>query len=162
MRAGVFGRALVVRRFRAMRVHSASVGTLLPVLAHALAWQFQPGPAVAGLLALVLFGQGFVRLRRRAPEHAGWSRPVLYLLAVACGTLPLLSPLDGYADDYLLSAHMLEHVLIGDVAPALALVAVRGPLVFFLLPQPLLRTFARIGPLRRFLGFLLRPVVSFA
>src|SRR3954468_19225852 len=161
MRAGVFGRALVVRRFRAMRVHSASVGTLLPVLAHALAWQFQPGPAVAGLLALVLFGQGFVRLRRRAPEHAGWSRPPLFLLAVACGTLPLLSPLDGYADDYLLSAHMLEHVLIGDVAPARAPRPVRARLVFCLLPQPVLRRLARVGALRTFFGFLLRPLVAF-
>jgi cytochrome c oxidase assembly factor CtaG len=131
------------------------------VLAHAVAWQLQPGPAVAGLAALALFAQAFVRLRRRAPGRAGRDRPALFLLAVACGTLPLLSPLDGYADDYLLSAHMLEHVLIGDVAPAVAMVAVRGPLVVFLLPQGALRLLARIGPLRRLLAFLLRPLVSF-
>ena len=74
------------------------------MLAHELAWTLQPGPAIAGLVSLALFAQGFVRLRRRAPEHAGWDRPVLFLLAVACGTLPLLSPLDGYADEFLLSA----------------------------------------------------------
>jgi hypothetical protein len=43
-------------------------------------------------------------------------------------------PLDEAGDGYLLSAHMLQHVLIGDAAPALALVALRGPLLFFLLP----------------------------
>jgi cytochrome c oxidase assembly factor CtaG len=115
-----------------------------------------------GLLGLGLFASGFARLRRRAPERAGWDRPALYLAAVACAVLPLVSPLDTYADDYLLSAHMLEHVLIGDVAPALALLAVRGPLVFFLLPQPVLRRLAAVGPLRAFLSLLLRPTVAFA
>jgi cytochrome c oxidase assembly factor CtaG len=132
------------------------------VLAHVHAgWGFEAVPVLAGALALVLFAQGWLRLRARAPEHAGLDRPPLFALAVACGVLPLVSPLDAYADTYLLSAHMLEHVLIGDVAPALALVAVRGPLVFFLLPQGALRFLAGIGPLRAFLGFLLRPWATF-
>jgi putative membrane protein len=125
-------------------------------------WSLQPVPVLLALAALGLFAHGFARLRRRAPEHAGWDRPPLYVLALLCGVLPLVTPLDGIADDYLLSAHMLEHVLIGDVAPALAMVAVRGPLVFFLLPQPLLRRLAAIAPLRAFLAFLLRPLVGFA
>ncbi len=132
------------------------------MLAHlTVAWHFQPAPVGLALVALALFGQGFARLRRRAPEHAGWDRAALFALALAAGVLPLVSPLNGIADDYLLSAHMLEHVLIGDVAPALALVAVRGPLCFFLLPPAGLRALAGIGPLRSFLGFLLRPAVGF-
>jgi cytochrome c oxidase assembly factor CtaG len=132
------------------------------VLAHVDAgWHLQPVPAALALLALALFAQGFARLRSRNAAHAGWDRAALFVLAVACGVMPLVSPLDGIADDYLLSAHMLEHVLIGDVAPALALVAVRGPLVFFLLPQRVLRALAGIAPLRAFLAFLLRPAVAF-
>jgi cytochrome c oxidase assembly factor CtaG len=104
-----------------------------------------------------------VRLRRRAGrEHAGWDRAALFSLAVCAGVLPLVSPLDRLSDQYLLSAHMLEHVLIGDVAPALALVAVRGPLVFFLLPQEALRRLAALRWLRAVLSFLLRPKVAFA
>lgn len=133
------------------------------MLAHLLvAWHFQPVPVVLALVALALFAQGFFRLRRRAPEHAGWDRAAIFAVALAAGVLPLVSPLDGIADDYLLSAHMLEHVLIGDVAPALALVAVRGPLCFFLLPPGILSALAGIGALRRLLGFLLRPAVGFA
>jgi cytochrome c oxidase assembly factor CtaG len=144
-------------------MHGTFGGAQYPpsVLAVSAPWEFQPVPVLLALVALALFAQGFRRLRERAPEHAGWSRPPLFVLALACATLPLVSPLDTYADEYLLSAHMLEHVLIGDVAPALALLAVRGPLVFFLLPPPALRFFAGIAWLRRFLGFLLRPAVAF-
>ncbi len=74
--------------------------------------------------------------------------------------LPLVSPLDEAGDTRLLSAHMLQHVLIGDLAVALLVVSVRGPLLFFLLPPPLLRPLAGFGPLRALLSLLLLPLVS--
>src|SRR4029077_4048775 len=120
---------------------------------------WNPAPLVLGGagLALVLFLRAFLRLRRRGrKDHAGLSRAALFLVALALGTLPLVSPLDEAGDGYLLSAHMLQHVLIGDAAPALALVALRRPLLFFLFPRTVLRRGARFGPLRRALGFLLR------
>jgi hypothetical protein len=41
--------------------------------------------------ALLLFAKAFLRLRRRGrADHADWSRPVLFLLAVAIGTLALV------------------------------------------------------------------------
>ena len=87
---------------------------------------------------------------------------MLFLLALAIGSLALLSPLDAAGEHYLLSAHMLQHVVIADAAPALALVALRGPLVFFLLPGAVLGALARLRPLRRVLSWLLRPAVSVA
>jgi cytochrome c oxidase assembly factor CtaG len=74
--------------------------------------------------------------------------------------LPLVSPLDIVGDHFLLSAHMLQHVLIGDVAPALLLLAVRGPLLFFAIPAALLRLVSRAGPIRRGAGWLVRPAVA--
>ena len=99
-----------------------------------------PAPVLAGcLVALGLFGQAFWRLRQRGrTDHAGWDRAALFVLAVALTFLALASPLDGLGDRYLLSAHMLQHVAIGDLAPVLGLLALRGPLTFFLLPAPLL------------------------
>jgi putative membrane protein len=125
------------------------------------AWEAAPAVVAAGVLALALFAQAFVRLRRRGrADHASWSRAGLFAAAVAVGTLALLSPLDAIGEEYLLSAHMLQHVLIGDVAPALAIVAVRGPLLFFLLPAAVLRVLAPVRPLRSVLGLLLRPWVA--
>lgn len=114
----------------------------------------------AGIL-FVLFAQAFIRLRRRGrSDHAGWDRALLFCIAITIGTLALVSPLDAAGDGYLLSAHMLQHVLIGDAAPALALVALRGPLLFFLLPPAILTPLARIKPLRVLLSQLVRPLVA--
>jgi cytochrome c oxidase assembly factor CtaG len=128
----------------------------------ASAWDPAPIVLVGAVLTLLLFAKAFVRLRRRGrTDHAGWSRFLLFFAAVAIGTLALVSPLDEVGDSYLLSGHMLQHVLIGDAAPALAVVALRGPLLFFVLPCPVLRPLARFRWLRGALGFLLRPTVSF-
>jgi cytochrome c oxidase assembly factor CtaG len=129
----------------------------------ASAWDPAPAVLVGAGGVLALFVRAFVRLRRRGrADHADWSRPLLFLIAVALGTLPLVSPLDEVGDSHLLSGHMLQHVLIGDAAPALALVALRGPLFFFLVPAAVLGRLARLHALRRFLAFLLDPVTSLA
>lgn len=124
-------------------------------------WHAEPAVlAPVGVVAL-LFVQAFVRLRRRArSDHAGVERALLFALALCVGTLALVSPLDAAGERYLLSAHMLQHMLIGDAAPALALTALRGPLLFFLVPPFILAPLARVHAVRSSLGWLLRPVVA--
>ncbi|MGN6377619.1 MAG: cytochrome c oxidase assembly protein [Gaiellales bacterium] len=142
---------------------------LAPVLAAAPAgtpslsspWRLDPLLLLLAGLAIALFLQGWLRLRRRGrAEHASGWRPVLFVLGVAAAVVPLVSPIDELSDSYLLSAHMLEHVLLADVSPALMLLAVRGPLVFFLLPPAVLRPLARGHRLRAVLGWLMRPAVA--
>ena len=123
-------------------------------------WETPPTVLIGAGLALLLFVQAFVRLRRRRAEHAPWTRALLFAAGLALLVIPVASPLDHVADEQLLSAHMLQHVLIGDAAPALLVTAVRGPLLFFLLPPVLLRPLASFRPLRAFLSVLLRPLVS--
>jgi cytochrome c oxidase assembly factor CtaG len=140
------------------------------ILAHAghneaiaSAWEAPVAVLAGAALALALFGQAFIRLRRRGrKDHAGWDRAALFALAVTLGTLALVSPLDYIGEEYLLSAHMLQHVIIGDLAVALAVVALRGPLTFFLLPAVVLGRLARLGWLRSGLRVLLDPKVAFA
>jgi putative membrane protein len=129
----------------------------------ASAWETPVAVLLGAALALALFGQAFVRLRRRGrKDHAGWDRAALFALAVALGTLALISPLDYIGEEYLLSAHMLQHVIIGDLAVALAVVALRGPLTFFLLPAVVLGRLARLGWLRSGLRLVLNPKLAFA
>jgi len=126
-------------------------------------WPFEPLVLAGCLLALVLFFQGFVRLRRRGrTDHAGWGRAVLFVAAVGLVYLALASPIAVAGEKDLLSAHMLEHLLFGDLAIALALLAVRGPLVFFFLPPPILTPLAHSPRLRAFLRWLTGPWVALA
>lgn len=126
-------------------------------------WLFEPWILAGAAIAAALFVQGFVRLRRRGRrDHASWRRLVLFTVGLCLMVLPLLSPLDIVGDHFLLSAHMLQHVLIGDAAPALLLVAVRGPLLYFAVPKPLLRAFGRSVSLRRAVTWLVRPKVALA
>ena len=122
--------------------------------------QAPPAVLIGTVVAAALFAQAFVRLRRRRTEHAPWTRAALFAAGLALLVLPLVSPLDEAGDERLLSAHMLQHVLIGDAAAALLVVAVRGPLVFFLLPPAVLRPLAAFRPLRAFLSLLLIPLVT--
>ena len=136
-------------------------GDVVPIDDLPTAWRLDPLLLALATLGIVLFAQAFVRLRRRGRHDlAGWDRLALFALAVAVLLLALASPLDAAGDEYLLSAHMLQHVLIGDVVAALLLVSVRGPLVFFVLPQPALRALARPRWLRSGLAFLVRPGVA--
>ena len=119
-------------------------------------------PIAAAGIALLLYVQAFLRLRRRGrSDHATLLNLGLFVAGVAVLTLALVSPLDAIGEDYLLSVHMTQHVLIGDVAPLLLMLGVRGPLSLFLLPPPLLRVLARPRAVRSALRFLLRPSVGF-
>ena len=124
------------------------------------AWSFDPLVLASAIVAVAFFAQGWRRLHRRRPELAPWSRWPLFLAGVGIVLLGLVSPLDAIAEEYLQSAHMLQHVLIADLGVALALVAVRGPLSMFFLPRDLLAPLARRQRLRRGLSFLLRPRVA--
>lgn len=107
-------------------------------------------------VATILFAQAVVRLRRRGrPDLAGWSRVVLFAAGIALVPVALLA-LDERADENL-TWHMTQHVLVGDLSPALLVLATRGPLALFLLPPAVLKPLART-PLRK----LVRPKIAYA
>jgi putative membrane protein len=85
----------------------ADPGVLAPiaVLTVAYVWRFRTARREAG-------GRGAGPL-----QAAAFAAAVLVLLAA------LVSPIDGLGENYLFSAHMLQHVLLGDVAPLLLLLS---------------------------------------
>jgi putative membrane protein len=117
---------------------------------------------VGAAVAIGFFAQGWRRLHRRRPELAPWTRWPLFLGGVAIVVLGIVSPLDAIAEEYLQSAHMLQHVLIADLGVMLTLLAVRGPLSLFFLPRDLMAPLGRQQWLRRAISFLLRPRVAVA
>jgi cytochrome c oxidase assembly factor CtaG len=125
-------------------------------------WSLDPLPLALAVLALALYAQAFLRLRRRSGgAHARVANALLYVAGVAVSVLAVVSPVDAVGEDQLLTAHMLQHLLLGDVGPLLLVLGLRGPIAVFLLPPPVLRAVAR-GPVRAVVSVLLRPRVALA
>jgi putative membrane protein len=126
------------------------------------AWPWKQPLVLAGAaLALVLYLRAFVRLRRRGrADRASFGRLALFTCGITLAVLALISPIDPIGEHYLLSVHMAQHVLLGDSAPALILLGLRGPLSLLIVPRPALRRLARLRWLRRAGSALLRPPVA--
>jgi cytochrome c oxidase assembly factor CtaG len=132
------------------------------VFAHA-AWSAPPAVLTGAALAATLFTQGWLRLRRRGRRDlAGGGRVALFALGLLVVLAGLVSPIHTIGENHLLWVHMLQHVLIGDLGIALLVVAVRGPLLVFMLPSGVLGPIARDRDVRAVLRFLLCPPVAFA
>jgi len=85
-----------------------------------------PDPLVMAPLA-VLAAIYVRRFRRARAEEGGRGAGVRQASFFAAGMIALLAavatPLDGLGEDYLFSSHMLQHVLLGDLAPVLLLLS---------------------------------------
>lgn len=94
------------------------------------------------------------RRGRRVPrrQQAAWWGG-LVLMAAA-----LVSPIDDLGSD-LLALHMVQHVLIADLAAPLLITGMRNPVLAFLLPRSVLVPLAR-SPLRRVFRILHNPGVA--
>jgi cytochrome c oxidase assembly factor CtaG len=72
------------------------------------------------LLACAIYARGWWRLRRLRPQRFGVARLASFLSGIAAILLAIASPLDAFAD-LLLTAHMVQHLLLLMVAPPLLL-----------------------------------------
>jgi putative membrane protein len=128
----------------------------VPASAIADAWHLGLAPVVFVAVAAAVFVPAFTRVRRREPGLAPWTRAGLFAGGLVVMVAPLVSPLNLAGERYLLSAHMLEHVLLADAGAALLVLSVRGPIAVALVPRP------APAPVRAAGAFLMRPPVTIA
>jgi putative membrane protein len=89
-----------------------------PTLAHLLgAWSFDPIIVPLLLAAAALYGRGVLRARRRRRRWPA-ARSASFAAGLVALAVALLSGVDALADE-LLSVHMVQHVLLSLIAPAL-------------------------------------------
>ena len=84
-------------------------------------------PVLAGIVYLLLYGK---RVRTLAREHrpvARW-RVASFVFGVALVTIVQLPPLDDLADQVLV-AHMIQHLVIGDIASLFIVLGLTGPVI---------------------------------
>ena len=112
-------------------------------------------------LAAALYVTGWLRLRRRGrPDLASWRQAAIFGAGLVVCVIALLSPLDPAGEEYLLFAHMLQHVLLADVGPLLLVLGLLGPVTLFVVPPPLLRAVARRRSLRMAVRAVTAPAVA--
>jgi putative membrane protein len=100
-----------------------------------------------------------LRVLRRRGVAVPRFQVAMWHTAMALWIVGLLSPVDWYGDD-LLSAHMLQHLLIADLAAPIMLVGLRNPMLMFFLPRSVLVPLARTRWLRNGFRLIRQPLVA--
>jgi cytochrome c oxidase assembly factor CtaG len=127
--------------------------------------EWSPPIVLTGTLIIlgVIYTRGWFGIRKTRPGQFPLWRLGSFLLGLAIIWLAIASPLDGFAD-VLLSAHMVEHLLLMSFAPPLLLLGY--PVVPLLRGLPrgvtvhLLGPLIRIKMLRRLEHILITPLVA--
>jgi putative membrane protein len=115
------------------------------------------------LLSAILYTRGWYAIRKTRPALFPTWRLVLFNLGIATIWVSIASPMDGFADA-LLSAHMVEHLLLMSFVPPLLLLGypqvplLRG--IPHVVTVRLLAPFLRMKWLRTVGHFLTKPVVA--
>ena len=91
-------------------------------------WEWHPSVIVGCVLLVVLY----VAVTRGRTGTNAW----FFMAGVVLMFLALVSPLDALGDDYLFSAHMLQHILLNMVAPPLFVLGVPAWLMQEILQRP--------------------------
>ncbi len=108
-------------------------------------WNFEPSIVLGIAFLVALYALSATRWRHRYPLSQPLTRTqvVCFTLAILALVVALLSPIDELADHYLLSMHMVQHLLLTLVMPPLLLLGLPAwmlrPILNVPLALPLLR-----------------------
>jgi putative membrane protein len=113
-------------------------------------WTFEPLQLVPVVVIACAYAMRARTLARRGQPVPGW-RLGLFALGIGLLLLAVVSPIAEVGERELFSAHMVQHLLLGDLAPLCLLAGLTGPLLRPLLALP--------GVMR--LRVLANPLVAF-
>ena len=98
-------------------------------------WSIDPVLWVALLLAAGWYVSMLRRVRRVTGSPVGPGHWLFYFSGLAALLVALGSPLDPIGNDRLLLGHMLQHVLLADIAPPLLILGLRAPVLPLGMPR---------------------------
>ena len=116
-------------------------------------WLTDPAALAPIALLVFLYVRRFRESRREAGGRgAGPQHAAAFAGAILAWLAAVASPIDALGDDYLFSMHMVQHVLLGDIAPLLLLLSLSRVIM-----RPLTR---RLMAVERALGPLAHPATG--
>src|SRR6266852_5757183 len=126
-------------------------------------WDFNPWLLTPALVTGVLYARGWRRLYKRAPHRFGFTQFTSFYAGLITILFAFISPLDAFAG-WLLTVHMIQHLLLMMVAPPLLLYGAPYLPLLFGLPRDFLRDgvqpFLASPSLRKVGHFIVHPVFS--
>ncbi|HXM48717.1 MAG TPA: cytochrome c oxidase assembly protein [Pyrinomonadaceae bacterium] len=126
-------------------------------------WDFNPWLLTPALVTGVLYARGWRRLYTRVPHRFGFRQFTSFYAGLITILFALMSPLDAFAG-WLLTVHMIQHLLLMMVAPPLLLYGAPYLPLLFGLPRDFLRDglrpFLASPTLRKVGQFIVHPVFS--
>ena len=122
-------------------------------------WSLPPLLTIAIVVTGGVYLRGWLAIRKTRRAQFSALRLSCFLLGLAALWVAVGSPLDGFAD-LLLSAHMVQHLVLMSVVPPLLLLG--WPVVPLLrgVPAPLVAPLLRVSMLRRLGRWLISPLVA--
>jgi putative membrane protein len=116
-------------------------------------WEWTVDPMELAPVALValLYSWRLRRVRARR-GRVPWWKPACFASGLAVATLAVVSPIDALGEERSFAVHMVQHLMLGDLAPLLCVAGLSGALLRPVLALPL------VGRLRT----LQHPGVAFA
>ncbi|MBV9465171.1 MAG: cytochrome c oxidase assembly protein [Solirubrobacterales bacterium] len=121
-------------------------------MAPRIAWSLEPSVLLGVAAVAVLYVKGWRRGRAAGERHRpGWGRLVLFAAGLSAVLVALVSPVDQLGEQ-LLVMHMLQHILLLDVAPILMILGLTKVLL-----RPVTR---RLQTIERQAGVLAHPAFA--
>ncbi|MEA2423992.1 MAG: hypothetical protein QOH13_402 [Thermoleophilaceae bacterium] len=118
-----------------------------------LHWTFSPAILIPIVAYAYFWIRRFRQVRRTSGKRGAGARQITaFTGALLAMLIALVSPLDGLGEDYLFSGHMVQHLLLGDIAPLLLLLSLSRVMM-----RPLTR---KLQSVERALGPLAHPATA--
>lgn len=131
----------------------SSTGIPIPLLV------WDPIPLLMVCAAALLYARA-VHILSWRNRRIRTAQIVCFYTGLALILIGTITGIDPIGEQYLLSVHMTQHLLIADLSAPLLLIGIRAPLIYFFWPKPVLVTAARSRPLRAVWRQVKRPQVA--
>jgi cytochrome c oxidase assembly factor CtaG len=99
-------------------------------------WSFEPLQIVPTVVVAVLYVRRTRTLKREGRPAPGW-RQFAFWTGIVLVVLALNSPIDALGEQHFFFMHMLQHVILGDLAPLCFVAGMTGPILRPVLALPI-------------------------
>jgi putative membrane protein len=124
----------------------------MSAVAPKIAWSFEPSVLLGVAALAILYVKGWRRARTdREPHPPGWGRLLLFFAGLLAILAALVSPIDQLGEQ-LMVMHMLQHILLLDIAPILLILGLTKVLL-----RPVTR---RMNAVERRAGYFAHPAFA--